>query len=838
MKFEYGYITEKNINKNDIISLKQEPVITIVTPYYNGGKYIKETAKAILNQTYPYFEWLIIDDGSKDEESLEILKEIEKLDDRIKVFHKENTGLANTRDYGAKHSAKSAKYLIFLDDDDLIINTYLECAYWTLETNEGASWAFSDVVHFGEYEALATTRYNPMHEIKQNVLVATALIKKEDFFKVGGYELKEKAINEDWNLWLKMIAADMYPVRMSFFGFCYRRKVNTESELYRASKNQERTKAIIAETAKNIKNPKEGIQYPKQDYNWDLIPEEIEKIVRPQYKENGKIKILMIIPWMVIGGADKFNVDLIKGLDKNKFEVTLITTEPNYHVWREKYEYDTKAIYDLTSFIDRKYWLSFVNYIIQKNNIDIIFNTNSTFGYSILPDLKAKYPEKPIIDYIHMEEWYNRNGGFSRDSSLVESVIDKTFVCNENSKKILVNHFNRKEEEIKTVYIGVDENKFNPLKYNKEELKEKYNLKDNNKVITFMARIDYQKRPILFIKVLERLLSKSNNITAVIAGDGPLLPKMKEMAKQAGIDNKIKFLGAVKETEEIYAISDLTVNCSIKEGLALTTYESLSMGVPVVSADVGGQAEIINNNVGVIVKCLQNEEEVRNLEYTAEEIDSYTDGIIKVLKNLDFYKSNARQRVLNGFTINQMIENMSNEFINLTQNINEEKYLNGKKLNSNKNICLELITKYFMAFSNEYNWLVEEFNRKLDIEVNKSVENFVVGKAKKVHPKKNIAFKNKVKNITTKLHIYNESILIYNIGCLICYFVKELIKFVLDFIKTVLKFSRDYSKKLFKILLLFIKLIRIRFSNIFTKKSEKKTKSFDIENEIKWIWKG
>ena len=124
MKFEYSYITEKKINKDDIVSLKREPVITIVTPYYNGGKYIKETAKAVLNQTYPYFEWLIIDDGSKDEESLKILKEIEKLDDRIKVFHKENTGLANTRDYGAKHSSKTAKYLIFLDDDDLIINTY------------------------------------------------------------------------------------------------------------------------------------------------------------------------------------------------------------------------------------------------------------------------------------------------------------------------------------------------------------------------------------------------------------------------------------------------------------------------------------------------------------------------------------------------------------------------------------------------------------------------------------------------------------------------------------------------------------------------------------------
>lgn len=815
MKFDYSYITEKNINKSDILLKKEEPIITIVTPFFNGGKYIEDTAKAVLNQTFPFFEWLIIDDGSKDEEGLKKIEEIAKTDDRIKIYHKENTGLANTRDYGAKQSAKSAKYLFFLDDDDIIANTYLECAYWTLETNKGASWAFTDVIHFGEYEALATTRYNPRNEIKQNVLVATALIKKSDFEKVGGYELKEKAINEDWNLWLKMIAAGMYPVRMSFFGFWYRRKVSAESELYKASKNKEKTQEIISETVKNIKNLKDGIEYPKQDYNWDIIHKNFDDVIIPKYKKNNKIKILMIIPWMVIGGADKFNIDLIKGLNKDKFEITLITTEPNYNVWRERYENDTKAIYDLTSFLDRKYWLSFINYIIKKNNIDIIFNSNSTYGYSILPILKATYPNIPIMDYIHMEEWYNRNGGFSRDSSFVDSVIDKTFVCNENSKKILVNHFKRKEDEIKTIYIGVDEQKFNPSKYDKNKLKEKYAINKNLKVISFIARIDYQKRPILFMKILEKLLKKIDDTIIIVAGDGPLLHKMKEMAKKAKIDDKIKFLGAIKETTDIYAISDLTVNCSIKEGLALTTYESLSMGVPVISADVGGQSEIINDNVGVIVKCLQNEDDVMNLNYTDEEVDSYVTGIEKILANLDYYKDNARNNILNGFTINQMIENMSKEFENLIRNPNKEKTLNGEKLANNENICLELITKYFIAFSNKYNWLVKEFNRKIDYEVNKSVNNFKKEKAKN---SENTTFRGKIKKIIIKLHIYNESMIIYKA-------VKMLIGLILGICKTTIKFV--------KYILIFLKLLCIRILNIFRKILKKEPISFecnDFEN--------
>lgn len=41
---------------------------------------------------------------------------------------------------------------------------------------------------------------------KENLLVSTALIRKDDFWSVNGYELREKAVNEDWNLWLKFLS--------------------------------------------------------------------------------------------------------------------------------------------------------------------------------------------------------------------------------------------------------------------------------------------------------------------------------------------------------------------------------------------------------------------------------------------------------------------------------------------------------------------------------------------------------------------------------------------------------------------------------------------------------
>lgn len=89
------------------------------------------------------------------------------------------------------------------------------------------------------------------------------------------------------------------------------------------------------------------------------------------------------------------------------------------------------------------------------------------------------------------------------------------------------------------------------------------------------------------------------------------------------MSNEIVFLGKIQNTAEIYEISDLTINCSLKEGLALTAYESLSMGVPVISSDVGGQKELITEKTGEIIELMQDEKDIYNEQYKEEEIKEY-----------------------------------------------------------------------------------------------------------------------------------------------------------------------------------------------------------------------
>ncbi len=549
------------------------------------------------------------------------------------------------------------------------------------------------------------------------MLIVSACVRKNDLIEVGGFGVKEKKVYEDWYLWLKLIKAGKYPIRMNSLLTYYRQKEGTSELKESNTKNRKKALKLIDSIKRDIVEYKEAEQFPKYDYNWEKLEEENKNIISFSEEKDDKIHVLMILPWLVTGGADRFNLNLVSKMNKEKFRFTVITTLPARNEWRKYFE-KYATIYDLTTFLDMKDWVSFVNYIIKKNNINLIFNSNSQFGYKILPYLKAKHPEIPIVDYVHMEEWYWRNGGYSRDSSMVQDIIDKTYTCNENSRNIFINNFSRKRSEVKTMYIGVDEKKFDPEKINKDKVLKEFSNKlgikklKNRKVISYVCRIADQKRPYLFFEIIKKLSEIRDDFIVIVAGDGPFLEGLKNKVKEAKLNEIVKFLGSMKETEKIYKISDITVNTSIKEGLALTSYESLAMGVPVVSSDVGGQKELITDDVGVIVPCIQEEKEIADFNYTEDEILSYVNAINKILENLEFYKSNCRNKILKNFTIDNMIKKMEKEFIKIVQNPNKAKMENGKSLSKNIDILKELISTYIVSSKADYEWLVEDFNNK------------------------------------------------------------------------------------------------------------------------------
>lgn len=93
---------------------------SVIMPVYNAEKYLKKSIDSVLSQTFNNFELLLIDDGSTDH-SYELCKRYALLDERIRVYTKENGGAFQTRLFATQYA--KGKYIIFCDADDQYLNS-------------------------------------------------------------------------------------------------------------------------------------------------------------------------------------------------------------------------------------------------------------------------------------------------------------------------------------------------------------------------------------------------------------------------------------------------------------------------------------------------------------------------------------------------------------------------------------------------------------------------------------------------------------------------------------------------------------------------------------------
>lgn len=177
-----------------------QSLISVVIPFYNDGEYIDEAVDSILEQTYTHVEIIIVNDGSTDQKSIEKLRNYEK--PKTKVLHKENGHLASARNYGIRHARGT--YILLLDADDKFEKTFIEKAKNILDHNENiaAVSAYSEL--FGELNGIIVKFVggSAEHFVVKNNSIACALIRKQVWQEVGGYDENMKEGFEDWDFWL------------------------------------------------------------------------------------------------------------------------------------------------------------------------------------------------------------------------------------------------------------------------------------------------------------------------------------------------------------------------------------------------------------------------------------------------------------------------------------------------------------------------------------------------------------------------------------------------------------------------------------------------------------
>ena len=686
-----SYIFEKKVALEELEKRPKRKVLVSIIVLCNNKSLndVKLSLSSINNQSFDNIEVLLIGMNKNSE-----IKDYISNDKRIKIIDEKVNCLLDLK----KHMSNSSTYYTIIEVGEYLERTYIETSLLSLELSNEYAATFTDCINYKDKKVLnyyfngETLRIVPFP-------VPNLFFNIEVFKFIGNEKILEI---RTWEMFFKIL--QKYRINhQSYYGFFSNKKGLTLTEDEYNLFNNTLTNYPI-------------IDFPYENYYFEKLKPGFNKELFEK-KQNNKTNILMIIPYMLIGGAEKFDLDFIRLVDKEKYNITILTDHPNEYVLRQDFEKYAEAVFEMPSFLERKNWLSFIEYIIYTKNINLIFITNSLFGYSITPYIKTTFPHIPIFDYIHSIELYNRDGGYGRDSKIMTPFIDRTLFCCKKSEADSFKLLNIPKEKTSTVYIGVDKDKFSFDNSLKKQIRRRYNIEETIN-IGYICRIDYVKRPFLLVEIIKKAVAENDKIRFIIGGDGPLLKEMKQKVANYNIQDKVIFLGTVNNTKMFYSMCDMTINCSIKEGLALTAYESLAMGIPVVSADVGGHKELINEKVGIIVPLLQKEIDIKDFNYSEAEINSYVKAINKIIKKIDYYKNNCRKSITEEFDLRFLGRRMEKE-IELIINKNEDKSISDVSiLKEYKELLLEYICYYLMASQYEYQTSINKYLNTIKEDIN------------------------------------------------------------------------------------------------------------------------
>lgn len=202
----------------------ESPAATIVTPFHNTGPVFHETAQSILQQSLQQWEWLIINDGSDDPQSLSILNEYRHCDSRIRVIdHETRKGPSAAKNTGFR--AATTEFILPLDSDDLIEPTTIEKFRWFLESHPEWSFVNGYSIGFGEREYLWHKGFHNGNEcLEENLIDNTCLTRKSVHEAIGGFDESIRDGMEDWDYWIRSAHLGYWGFTIPEFFKWYRRR--------------------------------------------------------------------------------------------------------------------------------------------------------------------------------------------------------------------------------------------------------------------------------------------------------------------------------------------------------------------------------------------------------------------------------------------------------------------------------------------------------------------------------------------------------------------------------------------------------------------------------------
>lgn len=332
-------------------------------------------------------------------------------------------------------------------------------------------------------------------------------------------------------------------------------------------------------------------RHPRRDYTEELRrlrestpwPLPIPRLAGPMRPEAPKA-VIIGMHWLQAGGAERWAVETIRLVQEAGLVPIVITDHDSHQPWITRPELDGALVLCLTHPIAGFPADDLVlRALLEQYDVRGVLVHHCQWLYDRLPWMRLSRPDLQVADSLHVLEF---TGGYPRAAAVVSEEISHHHVISGQLRDWLINSQGIAEGKIVLAPLS---------NLTLAESRPAGRLHSPNATLTlaFVGRSSRQKRPETFLLLIRAARRAGLNIRAIMHGDGELDGLVARTISRHQLSEIVEVRTSARPVADTFAEADVLVITSSNEGITLTTFEALAARVPVISADVGAQREVI-----------------------------------------------------------------------------------------------------------------------------------------------------------------------------------------------------------------------------------------------------